>query len=82
MNRKLKLLKKISAEVSEKALEESQQSETPEPDACETEQTNAPEEEAPVPKISNAAPPSAEQKKQYRFLRKSKRKYDWEGEDK
>lgn len=72
----------IPAEVSEKALEEPQQAETPEPDACETEQTNAPEEEAPVPKISNAAPPSAEQKKQYRFLRKSKRKYDWEGEDK
>ena len=53
-------------------------------DESEPETTNmtAPEEEAPVPKISNAAPPSAEQKKQYRFLRKSKRKYDWEGEDK
>ena len=77
-----KTFEEISPEVSEKVLGESQQTETPEPDACETEQTNAPEEEAPVPKISNAAPPRAEQKKQYRFLRKSKRKYDWEGEDK
>ena len=73
---------KTSEEISVKTLEEPQQAEVPKPDACETEQTNAPEEEAPVPKISNAAPPSAEQKKQYRFLRKSKRKYDWEGEDK
>ena len=73
---------KTSEEISVKTLEEPQQAEAPKPDACETEQTNAPEEEAPVPKISNAAPPSAEQKKQYRFLRKSKRKYDWEGEDK
>lgn len=73
---------KTSEEISVKTLEEPQQAETPKPDACETEQTNAPEEEAPVPKISNAAPPSAEQKKQYRFLRKSKRKYDWEEEDK
>ena len=39
------------------------------------------EREMKIPQQDSETPPSAEQKRQYRFLRDRQKKYDWEGEE-
>ena len=71
---------------AESTADKAKEPDCPAPEAVSAEEPEPPaepedEREMKIPQQDSETPPSAEQKRQYRFLRDRQKKYDWEGEE-